>query len=213
MSIYFLDIWGYSFLISPNINREFGLLENAQLLLLISSFVVFFKTKNSVGRGIETYLFYFVLLGIAFLILEEMDYGIHFYEWLTLPEYNMYETKIKTRNIHNQGELLKWIKWFSYLCLIVVFVFLPYKGQFLNRIKWIKPFVPSKLFVFTILSMIICNQFALYMDQNLKEPNIYSLDGNVSEFEELFIYYIGFLYTLDVTNEWKKSRKAGNLLN
>ena len=45
--------------------------------------------------------------------------------------------------------------------------------------------------------MTFINRAALYIDEFLKNNDINSLNSNVSEFEEVFIYYIVFLYILE----------------
>jgi len=56
-------------------------------------------------------------------------------------------------------------------------------------------------FLYTLLTMIFINQLALFMDKHFKRTYIHALNANVSEFEEVFIYFMMFLYIKELKNK------------
>ena len=80
--IYFFNPFGLSWLIAPVINREFGVIENLQLALLAGIFL--FAVKGFRRKKLKAEKYAYMLLGTAavFCFLEEIDYGLHYYEYL-----------------------------------------------------------------------------------------------------------------------------------
>ena len=201
MYIYFFDTLGMSHLIAPEYNREFGLIENIQLLIILAIIFVSCKKLTKAKTKSIKLVFALILVGSIFIFLEEIDYGLHYYDYFIgkSNEQISIESLNKTsiRNIHNQGNLLQYIKSLAYISLGLIVVIpiilkrLNYSNKYLNYI------VPQHYFIYTILSMTFITRAALYIDEFLKDNDINSLNSNVSEFEEVFIYYIVFLYILE----------------
>ena len=60
--------------------------------------------------------------------------------------------------------------------------------------------------MFSLIAMYLLNEVVRYLDKNVKDPSIVSLNGNTIEFQETFIYYIALLYVLDLgTKRLKES--------
>ena len=68
-------------LVSPDINREFGLLEHLQLLLIATAFVYLTKAIRQKEFWFEKLTYGVLSLFFLVLLLEEIDYGIHYYEY------------------------------------------------------------------------------------------------------------------------------------
>ena len=104
LGLYFSGVGGLQQVVAPTINwlpqnswREFGLLEQLQNLLLLAVLTILvlgaFRKTGVLDKGI-------MVAGsivFLFLFLEEIDYGINFYEYLTGGD-----SGIRLRNWHNQ---------------------------------------------------------------------------------------------------------------
>lgn len=129
--------------------------------------------------------------------MEEIDYGLHYYDRLTgkkeITKIVVFDNEV--RNIHNNGKLiLNIMKLAAYALVCIFFVVLPLLSEKIKaKSKWVFFLSPSKLIVTTAVSMLVLNQIALYFYKRYEYTN-HSLDVNVSEFEETMIYYIIFLY-------------------
>ena len=206
MSIYFLDVLGLSFVIAPGNNREFGLIENVQLLTILSITFLAFRSAQRSDNRLEKIFYTGVSIFSFIIFLEEIDYGIHFYELImnilnSEGEAKVYQGQI--RNIHNQGDIRHYIKIFVYTSFVLFLGLLPlikHKLYISNpALKWIIP--SSKYFGLSLVSMALLNRLAVFLDQNVKDPVIDSLNGNTMEFEECYIYYIALLYFYELTNK------------
>ena len=201
MYIYFFDTLGMSHLIAPEYNREFGLIENIQLLIILAIIFVSFKKLTKAKTKSIKLVFALILVGSILIFLEEIDYGLHYYDYFIGKSNEQisieFSHKNSIRNIHNQGNLLHYIKLLAYISLGLIVV-IPIVLKRLNyRNKYLNYIVPQHYFIYTIMSMTFINRAALYIDEFLKNNDINSLNSNVSEFEEVFIYYIVFLYILE----------------
>jgi|GEM_PF-527701 hypothetical protein len=186
-------------LIAPPINREFGLLENIQNILLVSilltCFVLFIKENRSLVKTI----FLVCVLGSTFMLLEEIDYGYH---------YINYVNGIATgddpvvHNLHNQekhvnNNLMK----ICYIFLGLFFVIFPY----LERDKlpaWLQRLVPSPRLQFSVFVLLLISRFPFLLNKGNFTTNG-ALYDNLTEFEEVSIYYLFLLYFIEL---YKKQR-------
>src|SRR5688572_22389495 len=70
-------VWMQNFIAHPY-NREFGLLENLEnillLFIIIFAFILFRRSQEQVLK----FIWFIAVLGFGFLFLEEIDYGYHF---------------------------------------------------------------------------------------------------------------------------------------
>jgi len=204
ISIFF--IWSYfsgnlhlQELIAPVLNREYGLLENFQNLILIALIIL-------AGYGIARKRLFFekvilvcVLAGSAFLFMEELDYGRHHYQYL---RGDPIDDRVKDAegnrsdwNIHNQGNLNQIFKQTLDQGLIAFFVIFPLvTWKSTNRmIRYLRP---DPWFIITIVTMFIFSHIAHTLNRmGLGRAGI--LHGNIAEFREILIYYVFLLYLLE----------------
>lgn len=68
---------------APNSWREFGLVEQTQNLLLLIITLLLFKEIFNRSLILEKIIFALGFIVFSFLLLEEIDYGLHFYEYLS----------------------------------------------------------------------------------------------------------------------------------
>jgi hypothetical protein len=206
---FYLNWFGLSEVIAPKINREFGIIENIQNILLILIFLLALKGFRTREIKIEKYGYIIIMAATAFMFLEEIDYGLHYYDYIKgrqddeLTKVAIFNEEV--RNFHNNGSvILNVLKLVSYAVIILFFVALPLlpysiktKYPLLNYLS------PSTLIIITALSLLILNQIALYLYKHYDYDNP-SLDSNVSEFEEGMTYYIIFLYIREMVKKPKQ---------
>ncbi|HEX8334689.1 MAG TPA: hypothetical protein VF622_18845 [Segetibacter sp.] len=197
--IYFFNFFGSSHIISPEVNREFGILENLQLLLIIIILLIAIRAVRLKENKPEKYLFSFIAALSLFFLFEEIDYGLHYYE---LFSDNIKNTTI--RNIHNNGKITSVFKMTAYIILVVFFGIFPLiSAKIKQRVPFLNYIGPSKNIVSATISLFVLNELAFYLyHQNFHSNR--SLDGNVSEFEEFMTYYIVMLYIMELANTGKK---------
>lgn len=199
--VYFFNWFGLSFVIAPTVNREFGLLENTQLLLILAVIILAIRKVKFSSVKKERLLFTCIAAFSFFVFLEEVDYFLHVVDYIKgIPE-----TDTEVRNLHNQGNLLHFIKLAVYISFVVILALLPLAKDFISRrIPALAYFIPSRWFILSLIAMVILNQWALYADKSMADAAAVSLNSNISEFEECFIYYIGLLYVRELTKKEMK---------
>jgi hypothetical protein len=210
--LFYLDWFGLSELMAPEMNREFGVVENLQLAILVLILIYSIKGIRKRETKIEKYGYVFVAAATSFVFLEEIDYGLHYYDFL-IGKTNEGITKVavfdrKIRNIHNEGKItLNLFKLASYALIVACFVVLPLLPATLKkRFSLLNYFAPSRFIITTAISLLILNQIALYLYKNYDYSNP-SLNNNVSEFEELMTYYIIFLYIREMIRKPRVNNK------
>ena len=201
--IYFYNLFGLEDFIAPRLNREFGLIENIQLVLLILIFITALKGVRLRRDKIEKYGFLAIAILTAWIFLEEIDYGLHYYDYLTgkdqITKVVVFDKEV--RNIHNNGPMQNLFKLTAYGIIALFFVVLPFLSE-KHRRKYplLNLISPSKLMIAPATCMLILNQIALYLYHQFNTPTS-ALTANVSEFEEIMIYYILLLYFREIVKK------------
>ena len=181
-------------IVAPPINREFGLQENLEHLLILFivlfSFLLFAREKKTFMK----FIFLICFAGAAFLFLEEIDYGYHFinyYKGISPVQ----DTVI--HNYHNREKpTINRMMKLCYIIMAVAFVILPYiKKEKLPT--WLQQLAPSSRLQFTVFILPLVGRFPLVL-HNMNFVTNGSLDSNLSEFEEMGIYYIFLLYFIEM---------------
>lgn len=188
---------GISFLktlVSPEINREFGILENLQLVVIALIFGITLTAISKKRQFIENLGYAFLSLLFLLAFLEEIDYGIHYYEYF----FNSgVEDKTIVRNLHNQGENNYYLRQATYVVMVICFVVLPLTKNKID-IPFIQYFCADKLIVASFAVYLFVGQIARLLPKWGMEVNE-SLRGNHQEFEELTFYYIILLYLFEIS--------------
>lgn len=206
MGLYFSGVYGLQQIVAPtleglsrNIWREFGLLEQLQNIFLLV--VIFFLLKAAITREnvLDKVCFFGGTLVFVFLFLEEIDYGIHFYEAWTGED-----SGIQVRNWHNQEtngkQNVKRFKQGVDLLMFVLFIVLPLLRDRIS-VQFIRNITPSRWFIAGFAVCLALAKFAHVLDDQGMgmiggvEGN---LSGNISEFRELSNYYFFMLYALQL---------------
>lgn len=195
-SMYFSDVPVLMSIVAPQINRELGLLENLQNLVLVVLVVLLLRRVLRAPAFDQRLFFGFLALASLFMLLEELDYGTHFWwalhglDWDTRP----------VLNIHNQGDNSSRIKMTSDVILALLFFVYPWFGRYLRN-PWLRFFCPRKMFVLSVVTAALVADLLHYLEEAIPpKPNI--LAQGIGEYRELFTYYIWLLYLGTLAN-WR----------
>ena len=187
--MYFSGIHALEAIIAPKVNREFGLLEHVQLLLLLAALAMSSAAAWRDESRLRKVAFSFIALSATFLILEETDYGLHYWEALSGQP-----AQVEVRNIHNQGRMNKILKRISYYLMAIVFVVLPLVREKI-KVGWIRDFIPSRWILSTGVLLVTVPEIAHFLEgKGLAQDG--GLRGNLSEFAETLTYYVVLLYVV-----------------
>jgi len=197
----FMNYSGISFLtelVSPDVNREFGLLENLQLLLIASSLVYVLKAIRLKDFWFEKLAYVVLAMFFLFLFLEEIDYGIHYYEFFIT---GVEEDKGMVRNFHNQGDNNFYLRQASYIVMVVLFIVMPFfKKKIKNNL--FHHFAAKQYIIYSFIVYLFIGQVSRWLPK-LGMPINESLRGNHQEFEELILYYTILLFVYEIANSKK----------
>ena len=188
--IYFAGPRWMQDLVAHSYNREFGLLENLENLLLLLIIIISFTLLRRSGNGAMKIIYMLCLLASVFMLLEEIDYGYHFWNYFNgiRPQ-----DDLVIHNIHNQGKnTIKILMWVCYAIILLFIMIMPHLKK--DRLPvWIMNLIPSIKLHFTVLSIPLISRIPHILNNMNFETN-QSLYHNLSEFEELAIYYVFFLF-------------------
>lgn len=177
----------------PNSAREFGLLENLQNVLLLSMCAMGFmgirRQKLRLGKAAMAALGVFS----AFVLLEEIDYGLHYYEWImNVPV----EELVQERNLHNVGDRTSRSKQIVDVAMVLFFVVMPFVCA-KSRKPLVRYLTPDRFSVLTMVCMVLVRTLA----HGLNDRGFGTGGGivkNISEFRELITYYVFTLYVFEI---------------
>lgn len=173
--------------VQGNSRREFGLLENIQAALILAMSVIAFRTAYRCGVRYVRWFIYLVGACATMLLLEEIDYGMHFYDYvMKVP----LEETVKTRNLHNQGDITLRLKQLSDAITLGFFVIAPFMAGRIRNLN-IRYLIPDRYSVLTVLAAIITRTVAHALDDRGMG---YGLGSNIAEFREMVTYYVMFLW-------------------
>jgi hypothetical protein len=206
--MYFSGIpWMQSF-VAPEINREFGALENLQLLIILAIVVVAIQGVLQKKLKLERIAFAVVAFASLIFLLEEMDYGLHYVEYFSGEKYVG-----GARNIHNYIlnpyglDFDAVISPVVYFILGLGFCILPLMARKTTD-PWFRYLTPEPHSIGTIISMVAVAQVAFFLDK-IDMHNNHALRGNISEFGEVFVHYIFFMFMFELVYK----RKTPDLLS
>jgi hypothetical protein len=174
--------------------REFGLLENLQNLYLISMTLMgawAIKIKPHAWEKAAAALY---MVFAAFVFLEEIDYGLHWIEFLSdVPK----DAAIPTegRNWHNEGDRTSNMKDLVTLSCVLLFVIAPFALK--NRTQpLIRYLLPVRQYAVAFLGIVLISRLAHYLrDMGLGADGI---KQNIGEFRELGMYYLYMAWSYTV---------------
>jgi len=211
VSMYFSGIpWMQSFA-APEINREFGAVENLQHLIILAIIIVTIQGVYRKTLKWERIVFAVVAVAGLILFLEELDYGLHYMEYFRGEKYAG-----GPRNVHNfilNPYGLDFDKVMSpvvYFVLGLCFCILPLLvlARKLTH-PWFRYLIPEPHSIGTIIGMVAVAQVAFFLDKIDMHSN-HALRINITEFGEGFVHYIIFIYLVELVYKRKTpDRKPG----
>jgi hypothetical protein len=186
-------------IVCPAANREYGVVENLQLIIILYMAVISFmaiKRKTWIVEKVG-----FILLSIfALLVLfEEMDWGAHFIEAATGSRDTIFSELTGATNIHNQDDNAKWFKRPVYLIMAALFIFFPlYRHRFSNPL--LVYLTPKKLIIGTVIIAIFSDLIPRFIVIWNIRPDA-GFANNIGEFSEIMVYYTFALYLHEIIFE------------
>lgn len=203
LAIHFSEVPILASILAPRFNRELGLLENLQhaLLLVILTITALRARRASATR--ERLLFGVVAAAATFMFLEEVDYGSHW--WHALhgrgDDYVPF-------SVHNTGANSDRFKRGGDAILIAVFAVYPLLAWRPGN-RWIAFFRPSAWFLTSVVAMLLLSELAHTLN-DLGLAADAPIRDSMSEFRELFVYYVWFLYFSNLTRrlDWPDTAPA-----
>ncbi len=178
---------------NPNSGREFGLLENLQNVVLLAMFIVAIVGFRRKETGLEKAAMGFISFFTLFIFLEEIDYGITYYEYLNDVSW---VDSAKTRNLHNIGENTDIAKRVVDIGTGVLFVIVPLAFAKSSN-PLLRFLAPSRYSILTVAAMVIARTVA----HELKDHGFGTggtIQKNLSEFRELITHYVFMLYVIEI---------------
>lgn len=181
--------------------REFGILEMLQNIFLLG--ICFYATRCFFAANenfVKLFSFLLILIGI-FTLLEEIDYGAHFFEYFT-GQHGSLAQEGWDRNWHNRisptGEqYASYLKLVADVAIMAGFVIGPLFFRE-SKIPLVRLLVPSRWMISTVVLIVLLSLFAHWLDDSgfsIISGVVGNLDKNISEFRELNMYYLILLYT------------------
>lgn len=208
--------------LSPDSYREFGLVENVQnLLLLALLLIVVIGVVKSVDKW-QRLAFCALTLLTGLVMLEEIDYGTHFYTYMTTSEVAGWfepagspafqalvaktDFQAEPFNLHNRGDLTDIIKAIVSAVILGLFVIAPFFEQRITN-PWLRYLVPDRFTVITVAVMLLMRFVTRYLsglDAELilsgqengqtSGREVGAMSNNLSEFREVLTYYLFLTY-------------------
>lgn len=190
---------------APIENRELGVLELAQtLILLITLYLGLRQILESIRINDLSIFFWgiftFILL---FVLLEEVDYGLHYYDYLLGNE--PYHSNINGtfRNIHNQGNNNVIIKTIILILQIIILGFVPFYNFSIGNKVFDKKYAIC-FWVITLITPILSFALTRYLPlievEKLRESQI------LAEMRELGYYFILWVFIKEYGGELRNTR-------
>jgi hypothetical protein len=206
MLVFFYDPFGWSTIIVSKQNREFGVLEHLQSFIILIMFFYAIRGIRNKKNVVEKTIFILAALVSLFMLFEEIDYGLHYYEWMKGIESKPPEEQL--RNVHNNGNITDIIKTTTNIFIAVFLIALPIINYFTKKkYPLVTYFSPTPYILTTLFCLFLLSQYAFYLYRQDFHTNR-AIDGNISEFEEFMIYYAFMLYLKEMTSKDKRIPEA-----
>ena len=178
---------------NPNAGREFGLLENLQNVILLVMVAAAFMGSCRKKAAVERWGFRLLGAFVVSVLLEEIDYGLHYYEYL--KDISWKETR-GTFNLHNEGNTTQITKAILDVGMAVWFVLLPLAALKVDH-PVLRYAAPDRYSILTMVAMLVLRSIAHELgDRGFGMGG--TINKNLSEFRELVIYYLFMLYVFEM---------------
>lgn len=196
MGMYFSGIGVLQSIVAPmmpemnfNLGREMGLVENLQNVCLLVMTAMALRGVAVKDHAWERYLFLVIACGSLFILLEEIDYGRHYYELIMGIRAH---DSAAVRNIHNVGRSAEYFWYVADVLIVGMFILAPFA---LRKVAWrpVRYLLPSRWCAVLAIFGFLSGRLAALLDGwGFAEAD--TLKGNTGEFMELIYYYMFTLY-------------------
>ena len=197
--MYFSGVQWMVEIVCPSVNREYGLIENLQLVTILFMAIVSIYGLIRKASYLEKFGFLLLTVFSLLVLLEEMDWGAHFAELWYGKRDTIFSEVTGVTNLHNQDGNAKWFKRPVYLIMAALFIILPY-----YREKFKHPFLqyltPKKLIIGTVIIALFSDLIPRYIVKLNIRPDA-GLGTNIGEFSEVMVYYTFALYVYEIVFE------------
>jgi hypothetical protein len=186
-------------LAASSYNREFGLVENAQNAILLCTIYLAFRLLKISDYKWPKIFYLLIFFAVVFTFLEEIDYGFHYINYLNDADARQ---RGINHNIHNLPDVNNQIRLIFYILIAIFVIILPYISS--SRLpSLLVHFVADIRLQLTVLAFLVISKMAGIFNDLSHYTNL-ALDGNISEFEELPLYYLLMVYVYKLyKQEWK----------
>ncbi|NIM70318.1 MAG: hypothetical protein GTN86_07115 [Xanthomonadales bacterium] len=210
MALYFSGVAPLQQVVAPSVSflppyywREFGLLEGLQNLCLLVTLLAALSAARVTRLRLDRMLLGLMMVGALFVLLEETDYGRHFFD-LVRGQAGSLDPERWRRNLHSvtmaDGQMLaSWFKLAARLVLVTWFLLLPLLWRPPPG-GWVARFLPSRWFTATVMLLLMVSALAHGLDDRglgIIHGSQGNLHKNISEFGELLLYYLAMVYTVE----------------
>jgi len=209
LAFYFSGIPWMSGIVCPAQNREWGLLENTQLLILLGILWLCLRRFLSATRGVERGFLALVAMFTAFVFLEEIDYGAHFAQLFTGQRVSALEELTGIYNLHHQGITDKLYKRSAYGLMAVLFLVAPHVARF--RRPLLAHLVPAPRIAIVALVALLSDLVPRAIIALELRPDA-GLGRNIGEFSEVMVYWVFLVYLVQVLGRPWPASGAGTPL-
>lgn len=201
--MYFSGVDALQHVVSPEIdglywnsNRELGLLENVQHVIILGILVVVLRAAFRV-KGLPRASLGLLALAVAFILAEELDWGRHYYEFFTGVHADGAQ---QIRNWHNVGSRTELTKLAVDALMILLFLVAPFVFRG-TAFKLTRLFTPDQYAAAGLLAMLVARAVVYALQEGgFGQPG--TLDRDLNEFREIMTYYLFAAYLFDVF-EWR----------
>jgi len=196
MGFYFSEVPVLVNFIAPKENREWGILENLQLVIIFCIFLLSIYGSFKKARLLQKLGFCFVAFFAIFIFLEEMSYGVHLSQLLGGSEETYLSKYIPNNGIHSQGNNALLFKRTVKIIMALIFVIAPF---FKSKIKnpYIRYVIPlPQILILAFLTLLVEYVPRLIVAFELRKDG--GLGRNIAEFSEVMVYYIFLIYLIQL---------------
>lgn len=196
IAFYFSNLQWTTDIIIPENNRELGIVENIQLLILLLIFVVLIAGFFRKSIMIERICYLLLALFTVFVFLEEIDYGAHFMQYFKGHNETFFRELTGEKNVHNIGNRAKLFKRSIYPIMLLIFIIAPiFKDKFKHPV--FQYLIPTRSIILTaLITMLSYIIPRLIVEFGILEDGGFDVD--IGEFSEIMIYYIFLLYIIEI---------------
>lgn len=216
-ALYFSGIDSLQQIVGPRIPgilpmswREFGIVELLQNVFLVAIVALFMRALVIRKAPAEKIFFLTGTIVMLFLLLEEIDYGLHFYHYFSDQPIEIARFNWHNEHTFSDNENGKYLRRISDFGSVFWFTLMPLISIKVN-FRRIHSIIPSLWFIPALIVSALCSSLGHFLEDrgmSIINGTIGVLEGNISEFRETTTYYIYFLYAIQLVRSASFDRES-----